>query len=80
MNIINLSGIVSIQRLVPPLVAGAMADPTAYAPTAEPVRKRVGVMISPGTTLRGGHSTELGCPQNDGVLEQPALLQVANQR
>ena len=45
-DIVDLSRVVSIQRLVAPLVARPISDAALNPPTGEPIREDVGIMIA----------------------------------
>jgi hypothetical protein len=74
MDIVDLGIVIAIQGLVSPLVGFANGDSTANPTSAQPIREHVRIMIAPNATLAARHPTELGGPQNDGVLEESTLL------
>ncbi len=80
MNIIDLRRVCTIQRFIAPGVALAAGHSTLHSTSRQPIGESVRIMISPGATLGRRHPAELGGPQHDRIVEQPALLQVANQR
>ena len=48
-------------------------DPRSHHPDSESIR----VMIAPGGSyLVGWHSSELGRPENEGVIEEPTALHI----
>src|SRR6185436_2483059 len=61
-------------------VGDAVAESTPHAGTGEPAGKAVGIVI---TTLRAflkhRHATEFSTPDDEGVLKQTALLEVAHE-
>lgn len=77
--VVDLGGVFAVQWLVAPLVALAMGDAALYASASEPVGEYVGVMVTPFLALRTGHTAKLGCPMNDRVFQQAALLEVLYQ-
>ena len=79
-DVIDLRWILSIQRLVAPLVALSVRHPPADAPATQPVGKHKRVVVPALASLRGGHSSKFRRPQNNRVLEQTTLLEVLNKR
>jgi hypothetical protein len=57
------------------------ADAGLHAGTGHPAGEAVGIVIAAfGAFLEEGHAAELGAPDDEGVVEQAALFQVADQR
>ena len=79
-NVVNLSRVVSIQRLVAPLIARAMSDAPSNSATRKPVREDVRIVVPPGGSLRRGHASKFGRPKNDRVVQHAALFEVLSQR
>src|SRR6266404_9184983 len=63
--------------LVAELVALSVADAALDAGAGQPGNKRAAVMVTAGGALRERHPAELGRPDDQRVVEQAALLQVA---
>ena len=61
-DIVDLGGVISIQWLVAERVAFSHGDSAAYTATTQPVGEDERIVITTGTTLTGGHSTEFGGP------------------
>ena len=80
MNVIDLSGTGPIQRLVSPCVTFTISSSAPNPATRQPVRKNVRIVIAPLSALGRRHPAKFSRPQNDRVVQQPALLQVLNQR
>src|SRR5205085_614141 len=70
----------SAERLVAPLVAGAVAEAAADAAAAEPVGEAERVVVAAPAALAARHPAELRRPQDERVVEQAALLEVLDQR
>src|SRR5437867_6350263 len=80
MDVVNGRGMVPVERLVAPRVAFAMSDAAADATAAQPVGEAKRIVVAPFAALRTGHAAELGSPENHGVVEQAALLEVLDER
>jgi hypothetical protein len=78
-NIIDLSRIAPIQRLITKRIAFAVRHSTFDAPTTKPVGKNKGIVVSAFSTLRRRHAPELGRPEYECVIEHSPLLQILNQ-
>lgn len=62
-------------------IGGAVAEGSLHSCTREPGGKPSGIVVtSAGSRLEGGHASELCAPDYQGVLEQPALLEIRQQR
>src|SRR5436305_1413201 len=68
-----------LDGLVRPLVAGAVGDAAADAAAGEPGGEGERVVVAPLAPLAARHPAELGGPDDDRVVEQPARLQVVEQ-
>ena len=77
--VVDFGGALAVEGLVAPLVALAMGDTALDTASGEPVGKDERVVVTSFACLRTGHASEFGCPVDDGVLQQAALLQVLNQ-
>src|SRR5688572_33224295 len=75
-HVIDFRGVLAIERLVAPLIAFARNHAAFDSAAAEPVGENERIVIAALTALRGRHAPELGCPKDEGVLEQPALFEV----
>src|SRR3569623_1370459 len=75
----HVGGIVTIERLVAPLIALTVGGATFDATTAEPVREHIGIVIASLATLGAGHAAELRGPQNERVVQQAALLEIEDE-
>ena len=78
-DVVDLSGAITIQGLVAPLIALAGSDSTTDAATAEPVGEDEGIVISTDSALCAGHASKFRRPEDDRILEHAALLQVLDQ-
>ena len=79
-DVVHLRGVVTIQGFVAPFIGRTVADSAANPASAEPVGKHVRIVIASLTALCRWHAAELRRPQNDGVIQQPALFQIPDQR
>ena len=61
------------------LVGGAVDDAALDAAAGHPDREAVGMVVAAVAALRAGRAAELGGPDHDRLVEQPALLQVLEQ-
>ena len=62
-----------------PLVGLAVRDTRLQAGADEPGHERAAVVVAPFAALTEGHSTELGRPDQQGIVEQAACLEVFDQ-
>ena len=70
-----------LNRLVPDLVGGAIADTGLDARAGEPVGEALGIVVPAMIFPLGNRlATKLSAPDNQGVLEKPPLLQVGEKR
>ena len=76
MNVIDLGGVISIERFVPPSVRRSMRDARFDAAASQPIGKHVRIVISALATLGTWHPTKFGRPQDDRIFQQPALLEI----
>ena len=79
MNIVNLRGVCTVERLESPLVAFAQGGAALDTAPRQPIGEDKGIMIAPLPALRRGHPAELRRPKDDGVFKQAALLEVLNE-
>ena len=77
--VVDFGGVLAVEGFVAPLVALAMGDTALDAAAREPVSEDVRVVVASLAGLRTRHAAKLGCPVDDGILQQTALLQVLNQ-
>src|SRR5262249_6130681 len=69
-----------LRDLIRPLIARTVTDAAFNAATREPDRKRERIVIASLRSLTARHAAELGGPEHNRVFEQPARLQVLDQR
>ena len=69
MDIINLGWVLTIQRLVTPLVTVPSSNPSFDSSSAKPVREDVGIVIAPLAALSARHTAKLCGPVYDGVIK-----------
>ena len=79
-DVVDRRGVVAVERLVAPLVAGTVGDAAADAAAAQPGGEHERVVVAPPAPLRARHPPELRGPHHDRVVQQAALLEVADQR
>ena len=79
--------IVDVHRVllgvVAELVGGAVGDPALHAASGHPHGEGVGMVISPkglAGNLGDRRATKLASPDDERVVEQPALLEVGQKR
>lgn len=77
-DVVDRSRAGTILRAESPLVAFAIGSPFYPAP-AEPVREYKRIVITSLATLRAGHATKLGRPEDEGVVQHPSLFEVFDQ-
>src|SRR5262245_43507636 len=63
-----------------PLVASAVRDSWLDAGAGKPGNKCPAVVVATGAVLAEGHAAEFRRPDQEGVFEQPALLEILQQR
>ena len=78
-DIVALGEVRAVSGLVAPFVARAMGDAALDAPAGEPVGEDEGVVVAPFAALGAGHAAELSGPEDQGVLEHAAVLEILNQ-
>ena len=78
-DVVDLAGAIAVEWFVAPLVGWPVADAAFDAPATQPVGEDVRVVVSPLAALTSWHATEFSCPQDDRVVEQPALVEVLNE-
>ena len=78
-DIVDLRGIASVQRLVAPLVAFPMGHSPLDSSPGKPVGEHEWIVITTFLSLRAWHASKLGRPVDDRVLEQTTLLQILDQ-
>ena len=64
---------------IAPFIGRADFRATLHTSAGEPGCKRFGVMVPALPTLTTGHPAELTCTENDGVIEEPAALQITEE-
>src|SRR5262245_6243964 len=79
MDVVDLGGILSVTRLVTPLVALTVADAALDPAAAQPVSETVGVVVAALASLARRHPAEFGGPEDDGVFKEPALFEVLDE-
>lgn len=79
-DVVDLSRVVSIQRLVAPLIGWAVGDAGLDAAAAQPVAENIRIVVAPFAALSRWHASELGRPQYDGIFEQTALFEILDER
>src|SRR5947209_6964089 len=80
MHIVNLGEVLPVRRLVTPLVALAVGRAALDAAARDPVGEAKRVVIASLAALGARHAAELRRPQDNGILQQAALLEVLDQR
>ena len=71
----------SSTALLAEFVGHAVADAGLHAGAGQPAGEAVGIVVAAlGALLEHRHAAELGAPDDERVLEQAALLEVADQR
>ena len=73
-DVVDLRGMVAVQRFVAPLVRLAVGDSAFDATTAQPVRKNVRIVIATFAGLSAGHAAEFGGPQDQVSSSRPRCL------
>src|SRR4051794_36964222 len=73
-DVIDFRWVLTIGGFEAPLVAGAVRYSAFDAATAEPIREDEGIVIAPFATLRGRHPAKFSRPEDNGILQQSALL------
>src|SRR3954469_12710936 len=66
-----------LDRLIADVVGGPVDDPALDPTAGHPGGVAPGVVVAPGRVLRPGTPAELAGPDDQGLVEHPALLQVA---
>jgi hypothetical protein len=69
----------AVDGLVRPFVARAMGHAPLDAAAGQPGGERERVVVAAPGALAAGHAAELGGPDDDGVVEQAAALEVVDQ-
>ena len=66
--------------LVTEFIGSAVAHPGLDACSREPGSEAVGVVVAPfRSLLKHGHAAEFSTPDHQGVLEEPALLEISDE-
>ena len=79
-DVVHLGSLAAIHRLITPLIAFS-ADYSPLNPaSAQPVGETIGVVIPALPSLSARHASKFSGPQDNGVIQQPALFKVAYQR
>ena len=78
-DVVDLRGVVAVQRLVAPLVAFTVGHSTLDPSTGKPVGKHEWIVITAFLALRARHTSKLGRPVDDRILKQTPLLQILDQ-
>ena len=69
-----------LDRLLAKFVGDAVADSGLHACAGHPAGEAIGVMVAAfGAFLEEGHTAKLGAPDDEGVLQEPALFEVPNE-
>ena len=66
-------------RLPSDLIQFSVMGAAANAATGHPDEKAVGVMVAPIAFFRNGHPPEFAAPNNQGFIEETALLEIGQQ-
>ena len=62
------------------LIGRPVTEPPFYTGPRQPNGESLGIMVPAlGPFLKGGHPAELGGPEDESVIEQPALAQVSEE-
>jgi len=77
-NVVAGRGVQPVGWAEAPLVTFAVRHASLDAAAGKPVRKHERIVVSSLSTLRTGHSPELGRPEDERVVEHAALLEVEN--
>ena len=75
-DVVDLGGVAAVEGFVAEVVAGAVGDAAADAAAAEPVSEAEGVVVAAFAALGAGHAAEFGGPEDEGIVEEPALFEV----
>ena len=83
LQVVNMDGV--FDDVVPEVVRGAVGDPRLYAAARDPAGETARVVITTvisccQLSLRVIRSSEFAAPDDEGVIEQPALFEVGDQR
>ena len=78
-DVVDLGGVFAVGGFVAPLVAFAVGDAAFDAAAGEPVGEDVLVVVATFAALGRGHAAEFGGPEDEGVVEHAALLEILDQ-
>ncbi len=78
-NVVNLGGMIAVERFVAPFVGGAVTHARLHPSAAKPVGEYVRVVIATFATLGRWHPTEFGGPQDNSIFQHSTLFEVLNQ-
>lgn len=79
-DIVDLGPLRTVERFKAPFIGFAISDSSADSTSAEPISENMWIVIAASAPLRTRHSTKLGRPKNDGILEHATLLEILDQR
>ena len=79
-DVVALGGVRPVGWLVAPFVARSVGDAAFDATAGQPVGEDEGVVVASLATLGAGHAAELSGPEDQGVLEHAAVLEILDER
>ena len=68
MDVIDLCRVIAVQRLVAPLVAWAIGNPTLNPTATEPIGKDIRIVVPAFASLGRRHATKFGGPKDKGLI------------